>query len=314
MHTDPLAATLASVELGVPVTVDNLTMLPLLARHPREPKIDYIVLDEAMTTGEVEITEISDEGSVPDLRVINRGAKPVLILDGEELLGAKQNRVVNLTILVPAHAELTIPVSCVEAGRWRARSRAFSTSPRTQYASGRAKRMAHVSEAMMCRGDRMSDQAGIWDDIAEKSERLSASSPTSAMAAIYKVHERSIDSFVEAMAPVERQVGAVFAVGQRVIGFDLFDRPATLARLLSKLVRSAAIDALDAPPPPESRHLARPGILKEAEQFLAVTAGAKRHVDAGLGLGEDVRLTAAHLAGAALVVRPDTVHVGSFAL
>ena len=107
MHTDPLAATLASVELGVPVTVDNLTMIPLLARQPREPKIDYIVLDEAMAAGEVEITEISDEGSVPDLRVINRGAKPVLILDGEELLGAKQNRVVNLTILVPAHAELS---------------------------------------------------------------------------------------------------------------------------------------------------------------------------------------------------------------
>jgi len=67
MHTDPLAATLASVELGVPVTVDNLTMIPLLARQPGEPKIDYIVLDEAMATGEVEITEISEAGSVPDL-------------------------------------------------------------------------------------------------------------------------------------------------------------------------------------------------------------------------------------------------------
>ena len=62
MHTDPLAATLASVELGVPIAVDNLTMIPLLARQPREPRIDYIVLDEAMMTGKVKITEISDEG------------------------------------------------------------------------------------------------------------------------------------------------------------------------------------------------------------------------------------------------------------
>ena len=62
-------------------------------------------------------------------------------MDGEELLGAKQNRIVNLTILVAANSELTIPVSCVEAGRWRARSRAFTSAPRTQFVSGRAKRM-----------------------------------------------------------------------------------------------------------------------------------------------------------------------------
>jgi hypothetical protein len=57
--------------------------------------------------------------------VVNRGPEPVLIIDGEELVGAKQNRVVNLTILVAAQSALTIPVSCVEAGRWTARSRAF---------------------------------------------------------------------------------------------------------------------------------------------------------------------------------------------
>ena len=54
--------------------------------------------------------------------MVNRGPKPTLIIDGEELVGAKQNRVVNLTILVAAESELIIPVSCVEAGRWRAKS------------------------------------------------------------------------------------------------------------------------------------------------------------------------------------------------
>ena len=91
--------------------------------------LDYLVLDEALASGLVEITEVSEQGSVPELKFINRGPKPVLIVDGEELLGAKQNRIVNLTILVAANSELTIPVSCVEAGRWRSRSRAFTSAP-----------------------------------------------------------------------------------------------------------------------------------------------------------------------------------------
>jgi ARG and Rhodanese-Phosphatase-superfamily-associated Protein domain len=35
----------------------------------------------------------------------------VLILDGEELVGAKQNRIVNVTILVVTQSEIVIPVS-----------------------------------------------------------------------------------------------------------------------------------------------------------------------------------------------------------
>ena len=62
---------------------------------------------------------MSEQGSVPALRVVNRGLHPILIVDGEELVGAKQNRVVNLAILVAAQSAFTIPVSCVEAGRWR---------------------------------------------------------------------------------------------------------------------------------------------------------------------------------------------------
>ena len=267
-----------------------------------------------MKRREVEITEVSDQGSVPELRVVNRGARPVLILDGEELLGAKQNRIVNLTILVPALAELTIPVSCVEAGRWRARSRAFTAAPRTQFASGRAKRMAHVSVAMRSCGNRMSDQAGVWGDIAEKSSRLNAASPTSAMEAIYNVHERSIESFVEGMPPATGQVGALFAVGRRVIGFDLFDRTSTLQRLLPKLVRSVAVDALDALAVQDSKPVTPADLLKEAMQFLAVTAEMERHVAPALGLGQDVRLSAPHIAGAALVCGSDTVHLGTFVL
>src|SRR5438270_8694152 len=69
--------------------------------------------------GLIAIEEVSEAVAVGTLRVVNRAAESVLLVESEVLLGMKQTRVLNLTILVPATAELEVPVSCVEAGRWR---------------------------------------------------------------------------------------------------------------------------------------------------------------------------------------------------
>ena len=65
----------------------------------------------------MEVTEVSQGGSVPDLRLINKSANKLLAVDGEELIGAKQNRIVNATFLIAANTEIIIPVSGVEQGR-----------------------------------------------------------------------------------------------------------------------------------------------------------------------------------------------------
>jgi hypothetical protein len=170
----------------------------------------------------------------------------VLIVDGEELVGAKQNRIVNLSILVPAQSTLTIPVSCVEAGRWRSRSRAFSSAPRTHYAAGRAMKMRQVTHSMVDRGDRRADQSAVWSDIACKAERLEAPSATGAAEAMYERHHATLESYVQECVPVAGQVGALFAIGDRLVGLDLFDHETTFRKLLPKLVRSYALDAMDA--------------------------------------------------------------------
>jgi hypothetical protein len=64
------------------------------------------------------IREKGEAGTVPELLVINEADSPVLLLDGEELIGVKQNRTLNTTILLKEHSRTIIPVSCTEAGRW----------------------------------------------------------------------------------------------------------------------------------------------------------------------------------------------------
>jgi hypothetical protein len=161
----------------------NLTVHPLLGAP--SSTLSYLTLDEALATGRFRLGEISMRGSVPELKVSNGLPKSVLLLDGQELIGAKQNRVLNLTIMIPAHTEMTIPVSCVEAGRWRHVSDTFMAADRAQFARGRAKKLAQVSYSLRESGTRGGDQIDIWNEIAAKAARMWAASPTAAMSAIY---------------------------------------------------------------------------------------------------------------------------------
>lgn len=53
------------------------------------------MLDEALAEGLFEVREVDDGGSVNEILVINKTNYTVLLLDGEILAGAKQNRVLN---------------------------------------------------------------------------------------------------------------------------------------------------------------------------------------------------------------------------
>ena len=241
-----LSHVLSSVEFGPPVHVKNLSMFPILVGS--EQPAGYFTLDEALAHGWAKVTEVSDSGSVPTLRVTNAGAKPVLIMDGEELVGAKQNRIVNLTILVAAKSTIEIPVSCVEAGRWGGRNRHFATAPRAHYAAARAQKLACVNRSMNLDGSRFTDQGAIWHDIEAKAERFCAMSETSAMDSMYEAAGASLAEFEEGLQPLERQAGALFAINGVIVGLDLFDSPATWRKLMPKLVHSYGLDALDRAP------------------------------------------------------------------
>ena len=105
------------IRIGQPIGFGPLTVYPLFCEGNRP--VEYLLSDEAMEAGTVTVGEASQEGSVPELSVENKSAQRVLFLEGEQLVGAKQNRILNTSVLVPALARLTLPVSCVEAGRWR---------------------------------------------------------------------------------------------------------------------------------------------------------------------------------------------------
>jgi hypothetical protein len=301
---DPLSAALAQLEVGPPVIAANLAMYPLLV--PEESAPGYLTLDEALAAGLATVTEVSESGSVPELLVKNTAKQPVLILDGEELVGAKQNRIVNLTILVAAAQTLHIPVSCVEAGRWARRSREFAAAGRAHYASGRAQKLAQVSFAMRTTGDRMADQFAVWADIDEKSRRMQAESETRAAAEMYERSRAELEAFVAGLEPVPRQAGALFVINGAIAGMDVFDNPSTWRKSMRKLVHSYGLDALDRAESAPRRTMANPA------RFLSALKDAERERFPAIGVGDDVRLTGRAVVGGGLVVGDTVVHLVAF--
>lgn len=301
---DPILSILDSLEIGEPITAANLTMFPLMV--PEEAAPSYQTLDEALAHGLASVTEISEAGSVPELLVENRSTQPLLILDGEELVGAKQNRIVNLSILVPARERLHIPVSCVEAGRWVRRSRNFAAAGRAHYAAGRAAKLAQVSCSMRSTGTRHADQGEVWRDIDLKARRMEACSMTYAAAEMYEKSRRELHAFQERLPSVPRQAGALFAINGIVAGMDLFDSPATWRKSMHKLVQSYGLDALDRARDPVSDGEPRP------KRFLAAVKKASAERFKAIGLGEDLRISGNKVVGGALVVDEKVVHLVAF--
>jgi hypothetical protein len=129
------------------------------------------------------------------------------------------------------------------------------------------------------------------------------------MSAIYERHAISVEEYVRNFAWLQGQGGVAFAFSGRLAGLDLFDHPLTMRKVFPKLVRSYALDALDAPD--EKTALAsRLDLSNWLEQLME----AQSFSQPGVGLGKDVRLNGHSVSGAALWALERYIHVCAFAL
>jgi len=295
----------AAYRVGEPISVRNLTVTPLYATREGGPA--YITLDEALAGKSAETTEINEAGSVPELRFRNDGQLPVFLLDGEELRGAKQNRVLNMSILADAKAETMIPVSCIEAGRWNFKSRAFQSSAHAHHSRGRAGKLRSVSDSLRMFGAARSDQSQVWSEIGRKQAAMMSASATSALSDTFDSYKDPIEEYVSGIDFPKDACGAAFAVNGATLGVEIFDRPETCSALIGKLIRSWALDALEA----ERAAPARNGV--SLDELLARVSRAKGDRYEAAGLGDHVRFEDDKVVGGALEYEGVRLHTVAYA-
>ena len=166
----------AQITVAEPTVVGPLAVFPLIA--DRSPSVRYVSFAEAVQRGAT-VKELGGGASVNDLVVHNPLDVPVLLYEGEEVLGAQQNRTFDVSVLVAATSLLQVPVSCVEAGRWDGGRHDEAFAPAPQTANPRLRRMKNTqARASLAAGlEARAVQCEVWREVAETADRHGVNSP-----------------------------------------------------------------------------------------------------------------------------------------
>jgi len=305
---------LLEMEIGQPQVVGEVAVFPL--KSSQNPGPEYMTLTEALASGQLTVTEVSHGGSVPELKAVNQGGKAVLMLDGEELVGAKQNRVLNTTIWVAPGTSLVIPVSCVERNRWSGLHHPVEKSDNVMVHSMRLKKVQSVNKNLEKKAGFKSDQSEVWRELDRACYLLNVDSPTTAMRDIYEGRKTELENYLKAFRPVPGQQGLLVFWAGKPLGCDFISREEALASLFQKLLKSYLLEVIMVSQDrgtedqegksqkvngPARQKPTVPGI-KKARNFLSKAAQAEEKRYKATGSGQACRYCHQDLAGASLEI------------
>lgn len=288
------------VRVGDPIRYQSLTVFPLFTEAVLT--VEYQLADEAISAATVTVQEVGEQGTVPELLVENTGETRILFLEGEELRGAKQNRILNVSVLVPAQSKIKIPVSCVEQGRWRQVSKHFSSGKTRSPHSMHYGLKSSVSRSLNETGTHRSDQGGVWQEVQKKQAAFGISSITAAMSDTYDNLAEKMKDYRESLNYPEGASGVAVALGSKVVSVDLFDKSATCQKVWDRLLSGLILDALEA-------KVEEPAGPESVEKLVRESGAASWQEAQTVGDGTEYRTEFNGSYGSALLLDAAVVHL-----
>ena len=279
----------------------SLRIVPIIGPSHELPH--YRLLDE-QTLPFVQVTETSSAGSVPELNVQNDLNVSVFLMDGQELVGAKQNRILNTDVLIPAKIMLAIPVSCVEAGRWAYSSPTFSPG-KTASHRVRSGKQARVHESLKEGRKHDANQGEVWREVSASLSAAAVPSPTSSLHDAYDARKSELEHFRTSLRMPPEAVGVAVFRGDDFQGMDLFDRHATLKYFWDSLLDSYAIDCIGEAVDPAAR--ANQTVSQKIKAVFEQAALGRWDAFESPGEGQEWRMEDPAYTGSALVWQDQVV-------
>lgn len=205
---------------------------------------DYISLGRASKEKLIELKEIEGNGSVNNIIVINHSDKFIFMMDGDIIEGAKQNRVINTSILIAPKSKSSILVSCVEQGRWKKNSDAFSSSDYVAPAMLRVQKNSDVYKSLKNSVGYYADQSSVWDKVHESIHKFGIHSETGDLGSIKKRKDQEIKSISSHFNYDEKANGLALFKNNKLLNMDIFNGSQVYQDYFPKLINAAAIDSL----------------------------------------------------------------------
>ena len=210
----------------------NVAVIPI--KTPISHKVDLLTLKKGFELGLVNVKEC-EQSTVNTIIVENKSVAPLLLVDGEEIVGGDQNRIMDATILIAPQSEMKVPVNCTEHGRWRYVSDFKQSQNIANYTTRLAKHHAYRSKGNV--------QKAVWDSIDDLEVSRSFSSPTQAMSESYENAKADLSEFLNAFEVVEGQTGVAVMIDGEVKGFELFLNSEIYKEYHEKILKSYLINA-----------------------------------------------------------------------
>lgn len=295
---------IAETRVGESQSYKSLLVYPLFTSN--RARRGYWTLDQALAKELIRISE-KGGGSVPELLVENQSDEPVFLLAGEIVTGGKQNRVISQDILLaPRSGPIGLGVFCVEHGRWTQQTRYF----------GAEKELAHGALREQLNAPAVS-QSMVWQEVARKADAVAAGVPneTQYLGKIYESREvrKDLDEYTRAIVWTQDANGMAVVIAGRIVGVELFGDSETFSNLRDKLLRSYAVDAIEASG--SVKFAANRGAV---ERFLRNAQRAQLSPKETIGIGRLFGVNGAGIYGSALFWHEQTsahgvVHASLFA-
>lgn len=254
----------------------------------------------------IEVREVSEQGSVNHLLVDNPSETFVFFMDGDILAGAKQNRVLNVSVLIAPRSRTVVPVSCVERGRWRSTSANFTATNHSSPTSLRAFKSSAFSRKRR-EAEFMADQGGVWQQVSKLKASAGAEAPTDSLSDVFAHKQNEFNAVLENVKHMAEANGLAVFHGDRLVSLDVFNRVDALGDYLPRLLRGVLLDVSslrrsNATPTVEQLRARLDVLMEQAAQIPSEPAP-------GVGVGHETRFESAEMVGFELDMENHPVHL-----
>lgn len=287
------------LSVGEPVVHGNLAVYPVYLPGGGEKLGDVFTMAEAAETGRFKIAELEEGASVNSLEVHNDTDKYVVLLAGEMIRGAKQDRIISYDTVVPPGGKFDVDAFCVEAGRWTEVSEEFSYE----------KEMAPASVRAAAQGKQ--DQGQVWAEVSKVNAERGAVTGTDALTASYDDPEfradvKRYEKALKGLAKKKEVVGVIVVAEGKVKAGDVFANHDLFAAVWPRLLTSYAMDAALA------GELGDVPDVSAMEEYLAQLEDAEREETYADGLQNRSSLTKDEMSAYELEYKGKKMHVNLY--